>query len=152
MYRNFALLTLVLAAMAVPTLADDRDDVVAVIHEYIRTEDAGDLATQAKITSPDRVWLVTGAGRRLGQAEDFDIQKKSLAAAEKAGTAVATVSEARDLVRMHADGGIAVASFYWYPTPLDGPSATPNLVTHVPEKSSGGWKIVHTHISPLYTN
>jgi uncharacterized protein (TIGR02246 family) len=155
MFRNFALLTLVLAAMAVPALADDHDDVVAVIHEYLRTEDAGDLATQAKIMSPDRVWLVTGAGRRLDQAENFEIQKKSSAAAERAGNAVATVSEARDIeVRMHADGRVAIASFYWYLTPLggDGSSPTPNLVTHVLEKGSDGWKIVHTHISPLYTN
>jgi hypothetical protein len=40
MFRNFALLTLVLAASAVPALADDHDDVVAVINEYLRTEDA----------------------------------------------------------------------------------------------------------------
>lgn len=154
MFRNLAILTLVLTATVVPALADDHDDVVAVIEEYLRTEDVGDLATQENIMSSERVWLVTNAGRRLDQEENFEIQKKTRAAAKKAGTAVTMVSEARDIeVRMHADGNVAIASFYWYQTPLDAvPPPTPTLVTHVLAKDMGDWKIVHTHISPMYTN
>ncbi len=152
--RNLTALALgLVAAAATPTLADDHADVVALIHEYARTEDFGDLVSQDKLMSPERVFLETDTGRRLDHAKNMEIQKKTHAAAEQAGSTTASVSEARDIdIRLHADGKVAIASFYWYVTPLGNvPPTTPTLVSHVLEKGDG-WKIVHTHISPLYTN
>ena len=104
--------------------------------------------------SPERVFLETDTGRRLDHAKNMEIQQKTRAAAEQAGSTTASVSEARDIeVRLHADGKVAIASFYWYVTPLGNvPPTTPTLVSHVLEKGADGWKIVHSHISPLYTN
>jgi len=151
---SFALLPLVFA-LVVPAFAGDKEDVEALIDQYLKTNDSGDLKTQAKLMAADRVWVVTGAGRRLDQSKNMAIQE---AGQQASSGDVTTISEARDVViRFLGDNdSVAVASFYWYTNvsfrggPPDGftPPA-PTLVTHVLKKDGGSWKIAHTHISPM---
>ena len=152
---SFALLPLVFA-LAVPAFAGDKEDIEALIDQYLKTEDSGDLKTQENLMAADRVWLVTGAGRRLDQSQNMAIQE---AGQQPDSGEVTTISEARDLVvRFYGDNdSVAVASFYWYINvifrggPPDGfTPPTPTLVTHLLEKEGGSWKIAHTHISPMY--
>lgn len=138
--------------MAVPVLGQDRDAIEAVVHEYLRTDDAGELDAQAELMTDDRSWQVSGAGRRLDQAKNMEIQKKARAASDDTST---TVSEARDLVIRLFSDDVALASFYWYSTVLPAPEGgqpAPTLVSHVLVKEGADWKIAHTHISPMYLN
>jgi uncharacterized protein (TIGR02246 family) len=152
---SFALLLLVFA-LVVPAFAADKEDIEALIDQYLKTNDSGDLKTQATLMAADRVWLVTGPGRRLDQSQNMAIQEASQ---QPDSGEVKTISEARDLViRFYGDNdSVAVASFYWYINVIFRSGApegftppTPLLVTHVLEKDGGSWKITHTHASPMY--
>ena len=146
---------LLLVTVALPAAAQSEADVEAVIMEYLRTDDSGDLDAQARLMTSDRSWMVTGAGRRLDQAKNMEIQKKGRDMAQRMGDSSTTISEARDLVVRFVADDVAVATFYWYSTtmpPPEGGQIPPRLTTHVLVQDGGSWKIAHTHISPMSAN
>jgi ketosteroid isomerase-like protein len=142
---------LVLAPYA---LADDEDDVLAVIYQYGELED--DLDAQAKMMRDDRVFIAGGA-RRTDEAKNMAIQKANRAAGEAANggkTKFITTIES-PVVAVYGD--VAVASFvrifnvFPHNQP-PAPAGTPNWVTLVLVKEGGEWGIAHTHQSPIGGN
>lgn len=138
----------------------DVDAINKLIDQYGATEDAMDMTTQARLMSADRVWIGPGTGRRTDQATNMRIQQAGFDAFKKQFPGVQTFTEDRDrLIRFHANGAVAIASFFRYTTTLLPPTATPEQVraaaappaafTLVLEKQDGAWKIVHTHVSNL---
>ncbi len=160
-------LALVLACtlmMPNPASAQRQTDVDAINHlidQFGALEDAMDMAAQAKLMTADRVWIAQGVGRRTDQAMNMRIQQASYDALKKQAPGIQTFTEDRDrLIRFHANGAVAIASFYRYTTIVLPPNAPPDLVkaaaavpaagiTLVLEKRDGEWKIVHTHVSSL---
>ena len=87
------------------------------------------------------------------QQAAFDQLKKRL-------PGIQTFTEDRDrLIKLYANGSVAVASFYRYTTTILPPTTPPEVakefgpgaatITLVLEKRDGDWKIVHTHVSDL---
>jgi hypothetical protein len=120
-----------------------------------------DMNGQAKLMTSDRVWVAQGGGRRTDQATNMRIQQANFDALKKQVPGVETFTEDRDrLIRFHGNGQVATASFYRYTTVVLPPNTPaeivedlagppPAVATLVLEKRDGGWKIVHTHFSPL---
>lgn len=153
--RRIASLFIFACVIPATALADDMDDVAAIIDSYIDTET--DLAAQARLMTDDRTYIV--AGRRFtdnvanmrGQLADEKLRE----ALDPDGTMIVTAED--PMIRVYDD--TAVASFYrhWYWVPgadavRDGHagSAPPSqVVTLVLNKMRDDWKIVHTHISPM---
>ena len=142
---------LVLAPYA---LADDEDDVLAVIYQYGELED--DLDAQAKMMRDDRVFIAGGV-RLTDEAKNMAIQMANRAAGEAANggkTKFITTIES-PVVAVYGD--VAVASFvrifnvFPHNQP-PGPAGTPNWVTLVLVKEGGEWGIAHTHQSPTGGN
>ena len=148
------MLVLVLVA-PMSSLADDMDDVMAVIESYIATET--DLAEQARLMTEDRTYIV--AGRRftdnVANMQGQLAGEKLRQALDPAGTMIVTAED--PMVKVH--GETAVASFYrhWNWTPSaeavkagrTGNAPPSQVVTVVLSKQPGDWRIVHTHISPM---
>lgn len=165
MFTCCALLCLIVAATP-PVHAQNRSDVDAIhrlIDQYNQTEDAGDMMAQAKLMSADRVWIGPApAGRQTDQAMNMRAQQAQYDVQKKLVSGLQWFTEARDrLVKFYGNGAVAVASFYWYRTPVI-PAGTardvaqdieagavPSAITLVLEKQGGEWKIVHTHVSFL---
>ena len=160
-------LVLVLACtlmMPAPASAQRQTDVDAInrlIDQFGALEDAMDMSAQAKLMTVDRVWIAQGAGRRTDQATNMRIQQAAYDALKKQAPGIQIFTEDRDrLIKFHANGSVAIASFYRYTTIVLPPNAPPDLVkaaaaapavtiTLVLEKRDGEWKIVHTHASSL---
>ncbi len=166
--RTCPRLTFVFAAaflLPAALVAQRQNDTAAInrlIDQYGAFEDANDMAGQARLMTPDRVWIAAGAGRRTDQATNMRIQQAAYDAAKKQAPGIQAFTEDRDrLIRFYANGAVAVASFYRYTTiilppnlPADvakalGAPLPPAVVTLVLEKRDGEWKIVHTHVSNL---
>lgn len=163
-------LTLLLAgSLALPAVAtaQRQSDVEAInrlIDQYGELEDKMDMNGQAKLMTPDRVWVAQGGGRRTDQATNMRIQQANFDALKKQAPGVETFTEDRDrLIKFHGNGQVAIASFYRYTTLILPPNtpaevaerltaAPPAVATLVLEKRDGSWKIVHTHFSPLASN
>ena len=139
----------------------DTEAIHKLIDKYGETEDAGDMVTQAKLMTADRVWIgPAGSGRITNQAMNMESQQSQFEASKAFVSGVKWFTDARDmLIKFYGDGKVAVASFYWYRTfvlPADTPlekaklfsSPQPIVITLVLEKK-GDWKIVHTHSSSL---
>jgi ketosteroid isomerase-like protein len=135
--------------------ADDMDDATALLNAYIETE--SDLNAQGKLMSEDRIYIVGSPAMRMtnnetnmiGQAHD----EKRRKAMDPKSLYYATIED--QIVRMYGDA--AVASFRRninFQPSADGirngmsNNTVRQLVTVVMAKIDGGWKIVHTHISP----
>lgn len=140
---------------AVTALADDADDVRAVVDAYIATET--NLAEQAQLMTDDRTYIVGGArftdnvanmrgqiaGQNLARTLDPD------------GMMIVTAED----VMVRVMGDAAVASFYrhWFFVPgadavragRTGNAPPSQVTTIVLNKQGRDWKIVHTHISPM---
>ncbi|MDZ7643075.1 MAG: nuclear transport factor 2 family protein [Woeseiaceae bacterium] len=157
--RGIACLLVFAFVIPVSSLADDMDDVMAVIDSYIATET--DLAEQARLMTDDRTYIVAGrrftdnvanmrgqlAGEKLRQELDPD------------GTMIVTAED--PMIKVYGD--TAVASFnqpHWWLTPgadavkagQAGNAPPSQVVTVVLNKHRGDWQIVHTHISPMGGN
>jgi hypothetical protein len=126
--RGAGLGTLIVAlfglAFAPLALADDMDDVMALVAKYAETEE--DLAAQSKLMRDDRV-MITNI-RQTDNDQNMEIQM----AARKANEA-ASGGKTRFITTVPAGGN-------------------PNWVTLVMVKEGGNWKIAHTHLSPAGGN
>lgn len=155
--RGSRLTTLVVVlaglAFAPSAFADDEDDVLAIVHQYGDLEN--DLEAQAKLMRPDRIYI-TGGMRQTDEAKNMANQiagRKAGEALNGGKTKFVTTIEG-PVVSIHGD--VAVASFvrWWnvFPHNLAPVTSPPTWVTLVLIKESAGWRIKHTHQSPLRGN
>ena len=138
----------------------DVDAINRLIDRYGALEDAMDMSAQAQLMSADRVFIVQAAGRRTDQATNMRIQQAGFDQLKKRLPGIQAFTEDRDrLIKLYANGSVAVASFYRYTTTILPPTTPPEVakefgpgaatITLVLEKRDGDWKIVHTHVSDL---
>ena len=161
--RQLAAVAIALA-FVVPTGAQqakgDREQIEALVHEYTRLEDTGDMRAQAKLMAPDRWWHGAG-GRRTDNATWMTVQEESIAASRQRFPGVKSIREARDLQIRLVAPTVAVASFTWFVNrivpgdlPADKRQALAPLIpvvhSQVWVKGTDGWKMVSTHQSPQY--
>ena len=140
----------------------DIEKINSLIDKYRETEDAGDLMSQAKLMTADRVCIRPGnAGRQTNQAMNMEIQQALIDEVKKLVPGAKWFTDARDrIIKLYGNGTVAVASFYWYRTlvlPADTPPEKRSLINPLPPlvmtqvllKDGGDWKIAHTHASFL---
>ncbi len=148
-------LVFILAGMiyAPYAIADDEDDVLALVYQYGDLEN--DLEAQAKLMRADRVYI-TGGMRQTDEAKNMANQiaiRKAGEALNGGKTKFVTTIEG-PIVSVHGD--VAVASFvrWWnvYPHNQASAGSPPTWVTLVLIKERAGWRIKHTHQSPLRGN
>jgi len=161
----FCGMALLLLFASNPVGAQDKADMEAIhklIDQYCKTEDAGDLVSQTKLMTADRVWIGPGGGRRTDQDMNMRMQQAGADEGKKLVPEIKWFTEAQDrLIKIYGNGTVAVASFYWYRTfvlpaitPMDviklfGNQPSPIAMTQVLVKERGEWKIAHTHVSLL---
>lgn len=146
---------------AAQTKVTDQQEIEALVMEYTRLEDSGDMQTQSKMIAPDR-WWHGGGGRRTDNALWMKVQGTNFANFQKRYPGVTVAREVRDLkIRMVAPT-VAIASFTWVSNrsiPPDlpaekvqalGPPPIPLVISLVWVKQADGWKIVSSHNSPEY--
>ena len=144
-----AILSLSLLLISVPSLASDKDDVMAVIQRYAALE--GDLEAQGALIRDDRVQIAPtrwtdNASYMAWQAKEREHREKL-----NGGPAEMIVDVESPVVRVF--GNAAVVSFVrrqmilppGHP-PVD---TSPLWQTVVLAKERGEWKIAHTHVSPV---
>ena len=135
-------------------LADDADDVMAVVQQYGELED--DLAAQAGLMREDRVFIAGGI-RQTDEAKNMAVQMANRQAGEAANGGKTKFITTIESPMVAVYGDVAVASFvrifntYPHNKPANPPSP-PNWVTLVLVKERGDWKIAHTHQSPAGGN
>lgn len=160
----FAIATLVLS-WATATYAQpkksDAEEIEALVADYTRYEDSGDMASQAKLMTADRWWHGVG-GRHTDNALYMKVQEEAAAAFRKRYPGFQSIREVRDLRVKLIAPTVAVASFMWVNNriipgdlPADkvaalGPAPIPVFYSLVWVKQADGWKIANTHQSPLY--
>lgn len=138
----------------------DKEQLEALVNEFTRLEDAGDMQSQAKMMAPDRWWHGAG-GRRTDNATWMRVQEESIAANRQRFPGVKVIREARDLQIRFVAPTVAVTSFTWFANrivpgdlPADKRQALAPLIpvvySQVWAKGSDGWKMVNSHQSPLY--
>ena len=139
-----------LLVMPLGLLADDMDDVMAVIEAYGNLE--GDLAAQAELMHPDRVYI-TGGMRQTNESLNMRNQIATREAQEALNggkTEFVTTIEDAD-ISIHGD--VAIASFvrWWnvYPANQAPVLGAPTWVSLVLIKEGSDWLIKHTHQSPV---
>ncbi len=155
-YSRFGTLIVVLAGLIFTpiALADDRDDVLAVIKQYGDLE--GDLAAQSKLMRSDRVYI-TGGMRQTDEAKNMAIQMAVRQAAEAADGGKMKFIAIIESPRVAIYGNVAVASFIraFNTFPHNKPPNPPGQATWVSlvlVKEGGKWGIAHTHQSPAGAN
>jgi len=139
----------------------DVDAVNRLLDRYAQLEEAMNMSAQAELISEDRVWIAQGQGRRTDQARNMHIQAVQFENLQATVPGIGWFVEDRDrIVRFHANGLVAIASFFRYASYVIPPGTPPEIaeglgalsasaVTVVMEKTGGDWKIVHTHFSEL---
>lgn len=156
--RKLMLLFVVLSlTFAVSVFAADKDDIQALIDEYVHLE--SNLAAQAKLMTDDRIMISAGR-RQTDNATNMKVQIANEAVLEKLDPgAELTVTAEDPIIRVY--GETAIASFYRYWDVVPSAEAVkesgefpsgppPDIVTLVLVKQAGAWKIVHTHMSALH--
>lgn len=138
-------------------LADDADDVQAVIDTYVATE-VVDLRRQMSLMADDRVFI-NGGLRQTDNDANMRSQMANMARNRELDPDAQVIVTAEDvLIRVY--GNTAVASFYRYWNVINSADAVragvaggggppPAAVTLVLNKMGGDWKIVHTHQSNI---
>lgn len=141
--------TLVLV-MPFSLLADDMNDVMAVIEAYGDLE--GDLAAQAELMHPDRVYI-NGGMRQTNESLNMRNQIATREAQEALnGGKTEFVTTIEDIdISIHGD--VAIASFirWWnvYPANQAPVLGAVTWVSLVLIKEGSDWLIKHTHQSPV---
>lgn len=134
-------------------LADDEDDVMAIVHQYGDLED--DLEAQAKLMRSDRVYI-TGGMRQTDEAKNMANQIAGRKAGEAVNGGKTKFVTTIDGPMVSVHGDVAIASFvrWWnvYPHNQASVMTAPTWVTLVLIKERAGWRIKHTHQSPLRGN
>jgi len=152
--RGSRLTTLILVmaglVFAPSAFADDEDDVLAIVQQYGDLEN--DLETQARLMRPDRVYI-TGGMRQTDEAKNMANQiagRKAGEALNGGKTKFVTTIEG-PVVSVHGNVGIASFVRWWnvFPHNQASVTSTPTWVTLVLIKESAGWRIKHTHQSPV---
>jgi hypothetical protein len=124
-------------------------------------EDAGDMASQARMMTTDRWWHGVG-GRHTDNAPVHEDPGRIDRRIRKRYPGLQNIREVRDLkIRLIAPT-VAVTSFMWVNNriipgdlPADkiaalGPAPIPAFYSLVWVKQADGWRIASTHTSPLY--
>jgi len=133
--------------------ADDEDDVLAIVHQYGELEN--DLEAQAKLMRSDRIFIAGGM-RQTDEAKNManQIAGRNANEALSGGKTKFITTIEGPLVSIHGD--VAVASFvrWWniYPHNQAPIIDAPTWVTLVLIKERAGWRIKHTHVSPVSGN
>ena len=155
MYRKAILPALLILILCPLGQADDREDIDALVQEFSRLEAAQDVMTQAKLMTPDRLY-VSGPGRRTNQALNMEIQQAGWDQFKKRFPNAKVFYDARDLIVRVYGGDAAIASFYWYGNIVLSPEAegpdpqlSATIVTLFLVKEGGAWKIAASHNSLL---
>lgn len=154
------LLTVAMPAAAQAAKTPEQE-IEALVMEFTRYEDSGDMMAQSRLIAPDRWWHGIG-GRRTDNALWMKVQQEGFEASQKRYPGVRYMREVRDLrIRMVAPT-VAVSSFVWFVNrviPPDLPAdkvqalglvAVPLSNSLVWVRQADGWKIVNSHNSPLY--
>ncbi len=152
-------------ALAVPVIAEqamsDEEQLKDLVLEYTRLEDAVDMQTQSNFMAADRVWVGIG-GRRTDNALWMKVQDESFQQFQQRFPGVKIYREVRDLHIRLMGSNAAITSFTWAANriiPADLPAEKVEMLGRPPiptcfsvvwEKQGNTWKIVHTHVSPLY--
>jgi UDP-N-acetylmuramyl pentapeptide synthase len=139
-----------LLVMPLDLLADDMDDVMAVIEAYGNLE--GDLAAQAELMHPDRVYI-TGGMRQTNESLNMRNQIATREAQEALNGGKTEFVTTIEDVDISIYGDVAVASFvrWWnvYPANQAPVLGAPTWVSLVLIKEGSDWLIKHTHQSPV---
>lgn len=156
----FVMLT-ALTVSATSMAQDATGELSKLVAEYSRLEDAMDMRTQGNLISPDRVWNGIG-GRRTDNAMWMQVQQENWDAFKARYPGVRMHREVRDLHIRMIGAAAAVTTFTWFtnviiPGDLDaekveelGPGPVPQNMTLVWEKQGNSWKMIASHISPLF--
>lgn len=155
MQRTITLLGLALVLSTGFVWADDEADILALIDQYNQYQASGDITSQARLMTSDRVFI-SGRRRQTDQAMNMKQQAALQARNQKQYPgAQVFVTSADPIIRLYG-GDAAAASFYWYTNVVLSPDQEgPNppvsrlIVSLFLVKQGGAWKIAHTHISPL---
>ena len=147
--RTLSLLVASAAILFAPlAMADDADDVMAVVQQWADTE--ADLTGQAKLIRSDRV-QVTGNGRQSDQAGNLRVQIANHNARAKAAGGEPEMIVRIESPQVAVYGDTAVVSFVrlfnvipYNSDPLPGNRAWFTLVL---VKERGSWGIAHSHVS-----
>ncbi len=139
-----------LCTLASSALADDVDDVMALVNQYAATE--GDLSAQTRIIRDDRV-MIAGDVRQTDNKSNMAWQMATREANNRANGGPARWMVRVESPEVRVYGNAAVASFTRLMTiipPNAAPiNATPQWVSLVLVKENGRWGIAHTHVSPI---
>ena len=139
-----------LLIMPISLLADDLDDVMEVIEAYGDLE--GDLAAQAELMHPDRVYI-TGGMRQTNESLNMRNQIATREAQEALNGGKTEFVTTIEDVDISIYGDVAVASFvrWWnvYPANQAPVLGAPTWVSLVLIKEGSDWLIKHTHQSPV---
>ena len=139
-----------LLIMPFSLLADDMDDVMAVIAAYGDLE--GDLAAQAELMRPDRVYI-TGGMRQTNESLNMRNQIATREAQEALNGGKTEFVTTIEDVDISIHGDVAIASFvrWWnvYPANQAPVLGAPTWVSLVLIKEGSDWLIKHTHQSPV---
>lgn len=141
--------TLILV-MPFSLLADDMDDVMAVIEAYGDLE--GDLSAQAGLMHPDRVYITQGM-RQTNESLNMRNQIATREAQEALNGGKTEFVTTIEDVDISIHGDVAIASFvrWWnvYPANQAPVLGAPTWVSLVLIKEGSDWLIKHTHQSPV---
>ncbi len=139
-------------AFAPFALADDKDDIMALVSQYGDLED--DLAKQSDLIRDDRV-MITNI-RQTDNDKNMEIQMASRKANDAVNGGKTRFITTIESPRIAVYGDTAVASFVRAFTILPHNQAPvnggPTWVTLVLVKEDGDWGIAHTHMSPAGGN
>lgn len=140
----------ILLIMPLSILADDVEDVMEVIEAYGDLE--GDLAAQAELMHPDRVYI-TGGMRQTNESLNMRNQIATREAQEALNGGKTEFITTIEDVDISIYGDVAVASFvrWWnvYPANQAPSLGAPTWVSLVLIKEGSDWLIKHTHQSPV---
>jgi len=145
-----ALTTLLVIGMFLTTvaMADDADDVKAVVERYVAALNAGDANAFIQLQAARNTRFAPGGGL-LDRSDSLEERRKAFQASVDAGLKYNI--QARHL-EVSVYGNTAVTTNYGVGR-ITFPNGTAaqvnNRITTVLIKQGGQWKVVHQHISPV---